>query len=42
MRGSEFVFDGVDAFYYDLNKISLNRGKSYTDSFEWLKIKRQK
>ena len=31
MSGSEFVFDGVNALYYDLNKISLNRGKSYID-----------
>ena len=28
MRGSEFVFDGVNALYYDFNKISLSRGKS--------------
>ena len=26
MRGSEFIFDRVDALYYDLNKVSLNRG----------------
>ena len=26
MCGSEFVFDGVNALYYDLHKISLNRG----------------
>ena len=25
MRGSEFIFDSVDASYYDLNKISLSR-----------------
>ena len=29
MRGSELVFDGVNALYYDRNKISLNRGGSY-------------
>ena len=40
MRGSEFVFDGVNALYYDFNKISLNRGKSYIDSPEWLKNKK--
>ena len=40
MKGSEFVFDGVDALYYDLNKVSLNRGKSYIDSPEWLKNKK--
>ena len=32
MRGSEFVFNSVNALYYDLNKISLSRGKSYIDS----------
>ena len=26
MRGSEFVYDSVDALYYSLNKISLSRG----------------
>ena len=39
MRGSEFVFDAVDALYYNLNKISLSRGGSYIDSLEWLKNK---
>ena len=29
MKGSEFVFDGVNALYYDLNKISLDRGGSH-------------
>ena len=37
MRGSEFVFDSVDALYYDLNKVSLSRGRSYINSLEWLK-----
>ena len=40
MRGSEFVFDGVNVLYYDLNKISLNRGGSYIDSPEWIKNKK--
>ena len=34
MRGSEFIFDSVDALYCDLNKISLSRGGSYIDSPE--------
>ena len=34
MKGSEFVFDAVDALYYNLNKISLSRGGSYMDSPE--------
>ena len=40
MRGSNFYFDSVDSLYYDLNKISLNRGGSYIDSPEWLKNKK--
>ena len=40
MKGSEFVFDGVNALYYDLNKISLNRGKSYIESPKSLKNKK--
>ena len=32
MRGSYFIFDSVDALYYDLNRISLSRGGSYIDS----------
>ena len=39
MRGSEFVFDGVNAFYCDLNKISLNRRRSYIKSPEWVSVK---
>ena len=38
-RGSEFIFDSVDALYYDLNKVNLNRGGSYIDSPVWLKNK---
>ena len=40
MRGSELIFDGIDALYYDLYKVSLSRGGSYIDSPEWLKNKR--
>ena len=40
LRGSEFIFDGVDAMYYDLNKVSLSRGSSYIDSPEWLRNKK--
>ena len=28
MRGSEFVYDGVDVLYYNLNKVNLSRGGS--------------
>ena len=36
MSGSEFVFDALNVLYYDLNKISLNRGGSYIVFFEWI------
>ena len=42
MRGSEFIFDSVDALYYSLNKVSLSRGGIYIDSPEWLKNKKGK
>ena len=37
MKGSDFEFDGVNFFYYDFNKASINRGGSYIDSPQWLK-----
>ena len=40
MRGSEFVYDSVDALYYNLNKVSLSRGGSCIDSPKWLKNKK--
>ena len=40
MRESDFEFDGVSFLYYDFNKISINRGGSYTDSPKWLKDKK--
>ena len=42
MKGSAFIFDRVDVLYYDLNKISLNRGGSYIDYPKWLKNKKAK
>ena len=32
MRGSDFIYDGVELLHYKLYKISLNRGGSYIDS----------
>ena len=37
MKGSDFEFDGVNFFYYDFNKTSINRSGSYIDSPQWLK-----
>ena len=39
MRGSFFIFDSVDALYYDINRIKLGREGSYIDSPELLKNK---
>ena len=39
MKKSDFVFDSVDVLFYELHKISLNRGVSYIDSPKWLKNK---
>ena len=40
MKGSEFIFESVDLLYYSLHKISLNRGRSYIDSPDWIKNKK--
>ena len=37
MKRSDLVFDSVDALYYKLHKISLNRSSSYIDFPEWVK-----
>ena len=41
MSGSEFVFDAVDVLYYNLNKISLSRGRLYIDCPKWLRNKKK-
>ena len=40
IKGSDFEFDCVNFLYYDFNKISINRGRSYIDSPKWLKDKK--
>ena len=40
MRCSACVLDGVNVLYYDFNKITLNRGRSYKDSPAWIKNKK--
>ena len=39
MKKSDFVFDSAHLLFYELHKISLNRGVSYIDSLKWLKNK---
>ena len=33
----KIIYDNVDVLYYNLNKVSLSKGGSYTDSAKWLK-----
>ena len=37
MKGSDFVFNGINYFYYDFNRVSICKGGSYIDSPKWLK-----
>ena len=38
MKGTEFIFGGVDLLEYKLNKINPDRkARSYIDSEKWLK-----
>ena len=40
MKGSDFVFNGINYFYYDFNRVSISKGGSYIDSSKWLKDKK--
>ena len=40
MKGSDFVFDCVHLLYYQCHKINLNRGGSYIDSPDLIKIQK--
>ena len=39
MKGSDFIFNGVNSLYYDLNRITISNGGSYIESQKWLKDK---
>ena len=40
MRGSYFIFNCVHSLYQKCHKINSNRGGSYIDSPDWIKIKK--
>ena len=40
MKGSDFIFSGVNYLYYDLNRITISKGGSYIESPKWLKDKK--
>ena len=40
MKGSDFVFNRINYFFYDFNRVSISEGGSYIDSPKWLKKKK--
>ena len=40
MKGSDFIFNGINYLYYDLNRITISKGGSYVESPKWLKDKK--
>ena len=40
MRGSNFVFNGINYFYYDFNRVGVRKGGSYIESPKWFKDKK--
>ena len=40
MKGSDFVFNGINYFYYDFNRVSISKGGSYIESPKWLNDKK--
>ena len=40
MKGSDFIFNGINYLYYDLNRITISKGVSYIESPKWLKDKK--
>ena len=40
MRGSDFIFESVQLFYYKRHKINYKRGRSYIDSTDLIEKKK--
>ena len=40
MKGSDFIFNGINYLHYDLNRITISKGGSYIESPKWLKDKK--
>ena len=39
MKGSDFIFNGVNYLFFDFNRITISKGGSYIESPKWLKDK---
>ena len=40
IKSSDFMFNGINYLYYDLNRITISKGGSYIESLKWLKDKK--
>ena len=40
MKGSDFIFNGINYLYHDLYRITITKGGSYIESPKWLKDKK--
>ena len=40
MRGSDFIFNGINYLFYDFNRVSISKCGSYIESPKWLKDKK--
>ena len=40
LRGSDFVFNGINYFFYDFNRVCISKGGSYIESPKWLNDKK--
>ena len=40
MKSSDFIFNGINYLYYDLNRITISKVGSYIESPKWLKDKK--
>ena len=40
MKGSDFIFNGINYLYYNLNRITISKGESYIEFPKWLKDKK--
>ena len=38
MKGPDFIFNGVNYLFYDLNRITISKGGSYIESPKWQKM----
>ena len=40
MKGSDFIFNGVNYLFYDFNSVTVSKGGSYIESPKWLQDKK--